>query len=133
MLKTLRKFITQILLFTLVIAFFSILTFLFVIPELYFSAFPFVALIILLVTFGFHAFMVKSTKASPNKFGAFFMLGMGAKIFIYLIGLVIYLFTKPQQAVVFLISFLVLYFLYSVFEITSLLMFFRKLKREKQD
>ena len=130
MLKKIQKFISQILLFTVIIGFVSFLIFRLIIPHLYFTAFPFVLLIVLLITIGFHAFMMKSTEDNPNKFGAIFMLATGAKIFIYLIGLVIYLFTKPQQAVIFLISFLVLYASYSSFEVVALLRYFRKLKKE---
>jgi hypothetical protein len=80
----------------------------------------------IIVTALIHIVLVKSSEQSPRKFITNFMALSGAKLFVYLMVIVIYALLKGKAALGFVILFLVLYFLYSIFEVVTLLKHFKK-------
>jgi hypothetical protein len=80
----------------------------------------------IVVTALIHIVLVKSSEQSPRKFITNFMALSGAKLFVYLMVIVIYALLKGKEALGFVILFLVLYFLYSIFEVVTLLKHFKK-------
>jgi hypothetical protein len=73
-----------------------------------------------------HGILVKAAQESPRKFITTFIASTGLKLFIYLIIILIYALLKRESALGFVIFFLVMYFLYSAFEITALLKYLKK-------
>ena len=80
----------------------------------------------IIVTALIHIVLVRSAEQSPRKFITNFMAVSGAKLFVYLMVIVIYALLKGKAALGFVILFLVLYFLYSIFEVVTLLKHFKK-------
>lgn len=80
----------------------------------------------IVVTALIHIVLVRSSEQSPRKFITNFMALSGAKLFVYLMVIVIYALLKGKAALGFVILFLVLYFLYSIFEVVTLLKHFKK-------
>lgn len=80
----------------------------------------------IIVTAFIHIVLVRSAEQSPRKFITNFMVLSATKLFVYLMVIVIYALLKGKAALGFVILFLVLYFLYSIFEVVTLLKHFKK-------
>ncbi|MDO9185749.1 MAG: hypothetical protein Q7W13_07040 [Bacteroidia bacterium] len=80
----------------------------------------------IIVTAFIHIVLVRSSEQSPRKFITNFMALSATKLFVYLMVIVIYALLKGKAALGFVILFLVLYFLYSIFEVVTLLKHFKK-------
>lgn len=80
----------------------------------------------ILVTSLIHIVLVKAAEQSSRKFITYFMALTGLKLFGYLMIILIYALFKGKDALGFVILFLVLYFLYSIFEVVTLLRYFKK-------
>jgi hypothetical protein len=115
------KFIFKIFVFSLAL---GVIAFILaqLLPAVYFSmALPFMFPFFLVLTLA--AFYVV-TKESKNAFSNFinrFMLATFAKMFLSVIVLLAYVFSNKEDAVPFIISFFLLYILYSIFEAIALL------------
>ena len=125
----LKNFIIRILSFSLIIAAIAFAVFRFLIPQFYLPIFPFVLLFFIAVTIGTHAILTKAGKRPIRQFSTFYMGSVTAKLFIYLIFLVVYVLTHKEHAVPFILTFFVLYVLFTFFETYSLL---NSLNRQKQ-
>lgn len=79
----------------------------------------------IIVTAFIHIILVRSAEQSPRKFITNFMVLSATKLFVYLMVIVIYALLKGKAALGFVILFLVLYFLYSIFEVVTLLKHFK--------
>jgi len=73
-----------------------------------------------------HLFLVKSSVKEPKKFIVNFMLVTAIKLFGYLTLILVYALIKREAALGFTIFFLVMYLLYSGFEVFTLLRHFKK-------
>ncbi len=74
----------------------------------------------------FHLISTKSSKKSPQHFSRTYLVLITIKIFIYLIFLLILLFTNKNYKVIVLLTFLIHYISYTIFEIIFLFNFFKK-------
>lgn len=86
----------------------------------------FVWVFFIAVTLLIHTVLLKAADESSKKFIVFFMGITGIKLFLYLIILLVYGMLKGKAALGFILLFLIFYFLYTAFEIVSLLRRFRK-------
>lgn len=114
-------FLIRLVIFTLVLAAIgSVLRF--ILPPEYITPlfFP-LLLLFFIVNLGVHYILLKMSKLSPRKFVSYFMLTTFGKLLLYLLLLMAYLITRPPGIVPFIVSFLALYILYTVFEVMSLL------------
>lgn len=73
-----------------------------------------------------HYILVKVSEKDPKRFVGYFMGITAIKLFGYLIIIVIYALLKREAALGFTLWFLVLYLLYSGFEVVMLLKHFKK-------
>ena len=73
-----------------------------------------------------HYVLVEVSERDPKKFVGYFMGVTGVKLFVYLIIITIYALLKREEALGFTLLFLVLYLLYSAFEVIQLLRHFKK-------
>ncbi|MCK6649404.1 MAG: hypothetical protein L6Q66_07100 [Bacteroidia bacterium] len=80
----------------------------------------------ILTTALIHLFLVSSSEKEPKKFVMNFMLITAVKLFGYLIIILVYALIKREAAMGFTIFFLVMYLLYTGFEVFALLRHFRK-------
>ena len=87
------------------------LSFLYVIPYLYLIGFNIVA----------HHFLLKANAERPQKFINTFIAVLGLKMFMSLLLVLVLGLSFKEQLLPLVISFLILYFCYTIFEIKSLL------------
>lgn len=80
---------------------------------------------ILSVTILTHYLLTKAGQKNPAHFIRSYIGMTGAKLFLYLIVIVIYCLVKPAAAMNFSIAFLAIYFLFSFFEVAALLKHFK--------
>lgn len=117
----LKKFIISILIFSIIISIIAVAVFKFLLPQFYLPVFPFLILFFVIVTIGVHTTLTKAGKKSIGQFSAFFMGSITVKLFIYLTFLVTYALTHKEQAVPFVLTFFILYVLFTFYETFSLL------------
>lgn len=73
-----------------------------------------------------HFTLIANSKTNPKNFIVKYMMVSGLRLFGYLIIILIYALFKRQAALGFTLMFLMLYMLYSAFEVVTLLKFFKK-------
>ena len=117
----LKNFIKRILILSAIISVISFFLYSYVIPNFYIGIFPFLILFFILITIGVHYMLTKAGKQKISKFSSFYIGSITIKLFIYILFLTVYVFLDKKNAVIFLITFLILYFLFTFFETYSLL------------
>lgn len=117
----LKTFIIKILSFSLILSAISFVLFYLLIPQFYLQVFPFLIVFFVVLTIGMHLVLTRAGKKEIRQFSTYFMGSITAKLFIYLIFIIIYVFTDRENAVPFLLTFLCLYILFTFFETYSLL------------
>ena len=115
-----RKFSFRIIVFSVIMAGLSLL-FQWLWPQLTSPALPFIVLFFFVMTL-FTMFIVLRDESGRDgkKFVSSYMLSRVVKIFSCLLFLILYIFVNQKDAIRFAIAFLVIYFLYAIFEIILL-------------
>lgn len=126
MFESQRKFIFTLLFIALVITMIGYGLFLFFIPQYSFRHFPVIPAFLLVVTFMVHIYLIKSSKKDPRKFTSKYLGAMGLKMFIYLVFITVFLFIDTTHAIPFLVSFLVTYTAFTLYEVISILNYLKK-------
>ena len=117
----LLQFLKKITFFTLIIGLIVVVA-RFSIPQTYFSpALPFLLLFFYAINIIVFNILIKASKKRANSFINQFMVSSFLKLLLYVIVLSLYVFLNKKDAIPFAISFLLLYILFTVFEVTSLL------------
>ena len=117
----LKKYIIRLLVFSAIISTISFGLFSFVLPQYYLPVFPYLIAFFISVSILVHVILLKASNFRIAKFSTFYMGSTTAKLFLYIIFLIIYVLADKENAVPFLLTFFVLYFLYTIFETFSLL------------
>jgi hypothetical protein len=128
--RPLREFLLKQLYVTIGVYVLGFIAFSYMFPAKYHSFLAFLPVIFYIVMAVFHATLVGASNLPVKKFSSRFLAVLGAKIFLFLIFIITYSYFNPQVAVPFLISFFILYIIYTVFEIVTLL---RQLRAKKQN
>ena len=126
MFESQKKFITTLIIIALVLTALAYGLFYFFIPQHYFTYFPAIPACVLVITFLVHIYLIKSSENNTRKFTAKYLGAMGFKMFLYLLFLVIILLIDTSHAVPFLVSFLVTYATFTLYEVISILNFLKK-------
>ncbi|MCG8410000.1 MAG: hypothetical protein MI739_01810 [Bacteroidales bacterium] len=113
--KSFKQFLKQEIIFTSAIALIAFILFKTVFSNLYLPIFWIMLLVIATLTALVHYSILRSSNKESTGFTAKFMAFSGAKMMIYLAFITIYAFMFPEKAKAFLISFFILYLLYSSF------------------
>jgi len=122
----LRKFSLYLLLLTVLITIAGWILFRIYLPDKYFTGFLFVPLLFFITTLALHYYLIKSSQKEIIKFTPRFIGATGIKMMIYFILIIVYLLINRSQAVSFLICFLICYFLYTAFELISVLKYLKR-------
>ncbi len=85
-----------------------------------------IVLFFIVATLLTHIVLVKASEQSPRKFIMDFMTLTAVRLFGYLIIVLIYALLKREAALGFTVLFLLMYFLFSAFEVIALLKMFKK-------
>ena len=79
-------------------------------------AFPFILGLFFITTALIHLVLLSITRLNPRRFVSYFMLATFIKLLLYFIAVLIYLFNFRENALSFIVTFMILYILYTVFE-----------------
>jgi hypothetical protein len=116
-----KKFIWGLVIFTSILGALAYVLF-FVIPGKYFSpVLPYMFPFFFLLTFLIFFILTRNTASAFSNFVNRFMIAVFGKMIVCIILLLAYVFTHRPDAVPFIISFFILYILFSVYEVVALL------------
>ncbi|MBL0342251.1 MAG: hypothetical protein IPP71_15885 [Bacteroidetes bacterium] len=127
--KIANGFITKLIIFSIAVA----LIFYFVEP--YFtgkSAYAnhiFIQLFLIIATLFFHIGLMRAGEKSDSAFIRFFMGATGAKMFLFLIIMMMFGILNKEQAFGFILHFFIYYLLYTTFEVAVIYKKFSGMKR----
>ena len=94
-------------------------------PQRYISgAIWFLFVFFIFTTAFIHYLLLSASKKKPQHFVRAFMAATSIKLFIYLLLITLYSFFNSSQAISFVLSFLILYLLYTAFEVATLMKHF---------
>ena len=115
-----RKFSFRIIVFSVIIAGLSLL-FQWLFPQYATPALPFIVLFFFVITLLTLYIVLRNNEGQEGKrFVSAYMLSRTVKILSCLLFLVLYIFLNQKDAVKFAIAFMVIYFLYAIFEVVVL-------------
>lgn len=115
------KFLKGLSIFSLIILGTGLALFLTVYKNHFLFIFPFVLVFYYGSTLLLHRYMLKITRKDVSKFSFKFMMLSFFKMFIYIIFGVLYIIFDEENAVNFLIVYLILYVAYAVYEVRSVM------------
>ena len=124
--KPLKSFLVKLIYLTLIVYAAGFLTFRYLFPGEFYTFFAFLPVIFYLVNAVFHGTLLAASHQDMRKFSQRFLAVFGVKILILLTFIITYAYLNPARAVAFLITFFVLYLIYTSFEVISVLRYLRK-------
>lgn len=92
------------------------------------NAWPFIIMFFLSFTIIMHRYLLKSTEGNPKKFVFAFLMITTVKILLYLAIILVYVLLNKADAVAFIIAFFVNYFLFTGFELNTVMKLINKPK-----
>jgi len=125
-LSPLKKFIVLGIFITLLLAVIGYFLFTVVFNPYYQVILPFVLLFVFLFTTVIHAILLKTARKKPKKLINRFLMLTGLKMMIYLLIMMIYLVISKQDSAPFLITFLIVYLVFTIFETLSILSYLKR-------
>ncbi len=123
-----KNFSILLFLLTVVLTLIGFLVMKYFAADYYYSGFLFLPFLLFVITLGVHRYLIIASQGDNKKFTYKFLGATGIKMLAYLILIVIYLLLDREHAVPFLICFLILYVLYSFFEVLSVLKYLKNKK-----
>lgn len=131
--KLTRLFIIKIIILTLIIATISTLLFFFLLTDNYFPSFPFILLMFPIVSIIVHTRLLRASQKSLSSFNIAFMLSFIIKLFVYLGVSATVLSLENENKTIFVIMVLLLYVIYTVFDVNRILLDMKKINAENRD
>jgi hypothetical protein len=131
MIPELKKFVVALILLSLFLLVAGLLLFKMFFHEWYFSFFPWLVLIFLLVNTGFIVFFLRFLRQTNNEFVRGFMLSTGIKLMLYIILILAYVLTSPNSAIPFAVTVSMLYIAYTAFDLYVMLSMLKRKKEKK--
>lgn len=115
-----KQFILKTMIISLVLFLSGWLVFFQFIPQYYLPILPFLLLFFVVTTILFHAYQLQLAKKDIAKFTRSTMLVSFLKLFLYSIFAVIYIALDTENAVVFVICLMLLYIVFTTFEVIAI-------------
>ncbi len=119
-------FLKKALLFCLVLAGISLVLFSTLLKDYYLKIFPVQFAVISLVTLLSHLRLMNSVRMNVMRFNTTFLAIMSIKLFLYIIFILVCLLIDRSRAIDFVITFLILYVFFTIFEVIEISNFLRK-------
>lgn len=116
MIQQYNAYLKRLGLLTGIVYFIGVILFVFFFSENFYTPFAFLPVLFFLITFAIHIALIKTSKQNMRKFASRFMMVFGIKIIGLLVLITAYALVFPDQAVPFLITFLIHYLFYTAFE-----------------
>jgi len=82
---------------------------------------PYLIILFYLITAIVHYVLLRITALNPRKFVGYFMLATSLKLMNYLIVVVVYVFYVKEGILSFILTFFILYIIYTVLEVATIL------------
>ncbi len=82
---------------------------------------PYLIILFYVITAIVHYVLLRITALNPRKFVGYFMLATSLKLMNYLIVVVVYVFYVKEGILSFILTFFILYIIYTVFEVATIL------------
>lgn len=124
--KDVQFFLKKFILFCLVLISMSLLLFDTVLKDMYLKIYPLQFAVVAVVTFLSHLRLMKSFDQNIRKFSTTFLSTMSVKLFVYMVFIIICLLIDRSHAVIFVLTFLVLYLCFTTFEVIQISDFLKK-------
>lgn len=124
--QNLTLFFKRILIFSIIIAGLEYLATTQLDPKWVSSSWPFIIVFFLSFTVLLHRQLLKSTEGNPKKFVYAFLMMTTIKILLYLAVILIYVMINRDDAIGFIVAFFTNYFLFTAFELSSVMKLMRK-------
>ena len=124
--KEKRFFLKKALLFCLVLIGVSLLLYDTLLKEYYLKVFPLQFGIIALITLLSHLKLMGASERNPRKFSTTYLSIMSVRLLIYLVFILVCLLIDRTNAVNFVVTFLVLYLAFTIFEVIEISNFLKK-------
>ncbi len=114
-----KQFIVKLIGITVAVAVAGWLVFSLFLSEYYLPVLPFLLFFFFVVTLALHAYQTKLAKKDMGRFTRSIMLVTFFKLILYSVVAVGYIAYDSENAVVFVISLMLLYFIFTFFEVTE--------------
>jgi len=98
-----------------------------VLKPFYLAILPLAVVLFYIGTNLVHAYLLKISVSSGTRFTSHYMAASFTKMFFYLAVAIVYAFINKEEARIFLVNFLLLYIVYTIFEVVE----FSKVVRQK--
>lgn len=131
MIQTLKNTLIVLTVIAAIILGLGLLLFNTVFVPYYFGFFPYLVLFFLIVNAVFFFFFFRSMKKSDTQFIRIFMGAAGIKTLLYFLIVLIYILTKPQYAIPFSITLLLLYLIFTAYDLFIMLKLMKRKKENK--
>ena len=119
-------FLKKIFYLCLSISGMAILLYQSVLKGYYLSIFPLQFAVVILVTVISHLRLMTSVEQNARRFSTTFLSVMSAKLFIYLFFILICLLVDRSNAINFVVTFLLMYLIFTIFEVIEISNYFKK-------
>jgi hypothetical protein len=116
-----KNFIKNITVISIVLILTGWLIFSQFIPQYYLPVFPFLLVFFVVIAVAIHAYQLQLAKNNMAKFTRSNMIITFLKLFLYSAVAIVYIAVDTKNAKVFVICFLLLYVIFTIFEVFSLL------------
>lgn len=116
-----KKFVVNIILISVILLIIGWVIFSMVIPQYYLPVLPFILMFFVVSSVAIHAYQLQFSKKDTAKFTRSNMIITFLKLFLYSAVAIIYIAVDTQNAKIFVICFILLYVIFSVFEVLSLM------------
>jgi hypothetical protein len=120
MIQKFKPYLKKLALFTAIVYALGAIVYAFFLDEYFYLPFVFIPIVFVAIIFTMHIILIKSAEKDLRKFTSRFMMVFGIKILVLLILIVAYVLAIPEQAVPFLITFLIHYLIFTGFETISI-------------
>ncbi len=124
--KAFKKFIIKEAILTVSLGLIALTLFQTVLKTYYHPVFWLNLFIIAILTGVLHFSVLKVSEEGYSRFSSRFMMSSGVKMMAYLVFMLVYALFNTDHAKLFLITFLILYFIYTFFEVFLTIKFFNK-------
>jgi hypothetical protein len=121
-----RYFLRKALLFCLVLIGISLILFESLLKDYYLRVFPLQFTLVSLVTVFSHLRLMSAVHQNVRRFNTKFLSIMAVKLFVYLCFILVCLLIDRSQAVNFVLTFLILYMSFTIFEVYQISNFLKK-------
>jgi len=127
-----KNFTTKVIILTIITALIGAIIF-YLLPNKYFDTFPFILLIFPIVSVIIYIQLLKSSQKSLARFNVAFMLSFMIKLFVYLGLAATIISLETDNKASFVISFMVIYLIYTIFDTKFILDDIKKLDNKNEN